>query len=159
MEFYKETIMGQVLTQVQADKNNTQYFEQIEDLLEDISDMEYLDSDVVRWHKHGVIVTSREITKSEADPEWVYVETDDVSECSWLLEELNDIYDPNVADVNRLFTTVGYLLNVYTEKFDHINDILRMTAVTSTVFLHPDHVGKDKFRIHPIELPPFGSDF
>ena len=37
MQFHKETIMGQVLFQVNEDENNQYYIEQIEELLEDIN--------------------------------------------------------------------------------------------------------------------------
>jgi len=159
MEFQKETIMGQVLTQVQADESNEEYFAQIDDLLEDIADVDYIDIDSPRWHKHGVIVTNRTLSPNEKDPDWIYVQTEHVEEYSWLIFQLEDIYQPDSIDANRLYTTIGYLLNTYTNRTDSLSEILRLTTVTSTVFLHPDHVGLDRFKVHPIDLPPFGTEF
>lgn len=159
MEFYKETIMGQVLSQVQSNKKNTVYFDQIDILLEDISNMEYLDTNTPRWHKQGLIVTRRHIDKKTADPEWVYVETEDISEYSWLIEKLVAIYNPQITDSYRLLSTIGYMLNIYGERYENLSDILRMVTVTSTVYLHPDHLGLDRFKVHTIDLPPFGSEF
>lgn len=159
MEFYKETIMGQVLTQVQADKSNDVYFDQIDDLLDDISNLEYMETDNSLWTKKGLIITDKEINEEDKDDEWSYVITGDAYEYSWLVYQLMDIYQPNTAQSYRLLTTLGYLLNIYTERFDSITEILRITTITSTVFLHPDHLGQDKFKVYPIELPPFGKDF
>ncbi len=159
MEFYKETIMGQVLSQVQSNKKNEVYFEQIDALLEDIAEMEYLDTDTPVWHQHGVIVTDEHIDKKKADVEWVYVETADVKESSWLIGRLVNIYKPSKTDSYRLLTTIGYLLNIYGQKYDNLSDIFRMVTMTSTVFLHPDHLGLDRFKVHTIDLPPFGAEF
>ena len=159
MEFYKDTIMGQVLSQVQSDKNNEQYFEQIDALLEDIANMEYLETNTPRWHQKGVVITDRELSNREKESEWVYVETADVTEYSWLIERLLEIYNPSVTDTYRLLTTIGFLLNVYGERHDDLSDIFRIVTVTSTVFLHPDHLGLDKFKVQSISLPPFGREF
>ena len=159
MEFYKDTIMGQVLSQVQSDKNNEHYFDQIDALLEDIANMEYLETNTPRWHQKGVVVTNRELSNREKESEWVYVETADVTEYSWLIERLLEIYNPSVTDTYRLLTTIGFLLNVYGERHDDLSDIFRIVTVTSTVFLHPDHLGLDKFKVQAISLPPFGREF
>jgi len=159
MEFYKDTIMGQVLSQVQSDKNNKHYFEQIDALLEDIANMEYLETNTPRWHQKGVVITDRELSNREKESEWVYVETADVTEYSWLIERLLEIYNPSVTDTYRLLTTIGFLLNVYGERHDDLSDIFRIVTVTSTVFLHPDHLGLDKFKVQAISLPPFGREF
>lgn len=159
MHFYKDTIMGQVLTQVQDDKTNEIYFEQIDDLLEDISNGVYSDVVTPAWNKNGVVVTDREINPENEDPEWIYVETEYVSEYSWFIEQLVEIYNPKKTDMYRFLTTIGYLLTVYSEKYNDIGGVFKITAITSTVFLHPDHLGQDKFIVHPINLPPFGDEF
>ena len=159
MEFYKETIMGQVLTQVQADKKNNEYFDKIDDLLYDIENLTYLDTLSKPWQKNGLIITDIDITYIENKPQWVYVETADVSEYSWLIEQLIKIYKPKINDIYRLLTTIGFLLNIYGEKYENLSDILRLTSITSTVFLHPDHLGLDKFKVYPVKLPPFGKEF
>jgi|SaaInlStandDraft_4_1057021.scaffolds.fasta_scaffold66563_2 hypothetical protein len=156
--FYKNTIMGQVLKQVHDDKNNGFYFEQIDELIEDIIDREYLDADQTVWNKSGVIVTDESI-HGEQYVEWTCVKTDDVFEFSWLIEQLVEIYQPKITESYRLLSTIGYLLNIYSERYEDLTEILKVTTITSTVFLHPDHVGQDKFRVHPITLPPFSSEF
>lgn len=159
MEFYKETIMGQVLTQVQSNINNDIYFNKIDDLLEEIDTYGYLDAITKPWQRNGLFITDKDITTFDNDPEWIYVETADVIEYSWLVEKLVQVYKPQIVDIYRLLTTIGYLLNVYGEKNDDLSDILRFTSITSTVFLHPDHIGRDRFKIYPMTLPPFGKEF
>lgn len=159
MEFYKETIMGQVLTQVHDEKNNDPYFDKIDDLLHEIENYEYLETNTKKWQKNGLCITDSDISKITKEQNWIYVETADVAEYSWLVEKLIKIYKPHILDIYRLVSTIGFLLNLYGDKHENLSDILRLTAVTSTVFLHPDHMGLDKFKIHPNNLPPFGKEF
>lgn len=159
MGFYKETIIGQVLSQVRKTENNEFYLNKIDDLLESIEDMEYIGVETKPWNKYGVIVTDKKVSPENKHPDWVFVETDDVTECSWLIERLYEIYKPTPQNAHRLLTTIGYLLNIYNTKYSDISEILRIVTVTSTVFLHPDHLGLDRFKIRSINLPQFGSEF
>lgn len=159
MEFYKETIMGQVLTQVHNNKKNDEYFNKIDNLLSDIENFEYLETNTKNWQQNGLCITNSDISKIKKEQNWLYVETADSAEYSWLVKQLVKIYQPNVKDIYRLLTTIGFLLNLYGSKHDDLSDILRLTSITSTVFLHPDHLGLDKFKIHPNNLPPFGKEF
>ena len=50
--------MGQVLAQVRDDKKNKKYFEQIDDLLEDIQNEIYLDiNEIQAWNKNGLSIS------------------------------------------------------------------------------------------------------
>jgi len=159
MEFYKETIMGQVLTQVHSDKSNEPYFEKIDNLLDSITNLDYLYAPSDPWQKKGLFITNMDITKIDIDSEWTYVETADINEYSWLVEQLMSIYKPKITDTYRLLTTIGYLLNIYGDKYDNLTELFRITTVTSTVFLHPDHIGLDRFKVQPLKLPSFGKEF
>ena len=158
MEFYKETIIGQVLNQVQTDKSNRLYFKKIDALMDDILDLEYMDVKNTLWQKQGLYITDKKIIK-KPNSDWIYVESPDAYEYSWLVENLVEIYQPKSTEIHRLLTTIGYLLNVYGMRSDSLTEVLRITTITSTVFLHKDHIGQDRFKIHPISLPPFGRDF
>ena len=161
MNFQKETIMGQVLHQVNSDENNESYMDLIEDLLEDIEEKVYMNASNSVWNKNGLIITDRDLGKnfSMQDTPWVFVETPHVPEFSWLVEQLDDIYKPEGSKKYRLYTTIGFLLNIYDEKYSDLSDVLKMVAIVSTVYLHPDHIGYDRFIIHPINLPIFGEEF
>lgn len=158
---HKNTIMGQVLAQVRDDKKNKKYFEQIDDLLEDIQNEIYLDiNEIQAWNKNGLSISNKKnMLKEEKDPEWVYVYTDYVEEYSWFVEELVDIYNPKKMDMYRLLTTIGYLLNVYSKKYRDLRILFKLITITSTIFLHPDHLGLDRFRVYPLTLPAFGQEF
>lgn len=158
---HKNTIMGQVLAQVQDDKKNKKYFEQIDDLLEDIQNEIYLDiNEIQAWNKNGLSISDKKnMLKEEKDPEWVYVYTDYVEEYSWFIEELVDIYNPKKMDMYRLLTTLGYLLNIYSKKYRDLRILFKLITITSTIFLHPDHLGLDRFRVYPLTLPTFGQEF
>lgn len=153
------TFLEQALKQVHEDDRNKDCFDQIEDLLRSIAVGEFDDLDTKRWHTSGVIVTGRDLSKEKKNSDWVYVETDAVQEYSWLIEELLAIYKPKKTEYYRLLTTIGFLLNIYGERFDDLTEILSVTTVVSAVFLHPDHAGRAVFRIHPIKLPTFGKEF
>lgn len=161
MIMHKNTIMGQVLAQVRDDKKNKKYFEQIDDLLEDIQNEIYLDiNEIQAWNKNGLSISNKKnMLKEEKDPEWVYVYTDYVEEYSWFVEELVDIYNPKKMDMYRLLTTIGYLLNVYSKKYRDLRILFKLITITSTIFLHPDHLGLDRFRVYPLTLPKFGQEF
>ena len=161
MIMHKNTIMGQVLAQVRDDKKNKKYFEQIDDLLEDIQNEIYLDiNEIQAWNKNGLSISNKKnMLKEEKDPEWVYVYTDYVEEYSWFIEELVDIYNPKKMDMYRLLTTIGYLLNVYSKKYRDLRILFKLITITSTIFLHPDHLGLDRFRVYPLTLPAFGQEF
>ena len=161
MIMHKNTIMGQVLAQVRDDKKNKKYFEQIDDLLEDIQNEIYLDiNEIQAWNKNGLSISNKKnMLKEEKDPEWVYVYTDYVEEYSWFVEELVDIYNPKKMDMYRLLTTIGYLLNVYSKKYRDLRILFKLITITSTIFLHPDHLGLDRFRVYPLTLPAFGQEF
>ena len=161
MIMHKNTIMGQVLAQVQDDKKNKKYFEQIDDLLEDIQNEIYLDiNEIQAWNKNGLSISDKKnMLKEEKDPEWVYVYTDYVEEYSWFIEELVDIYNPKKMDMYRLLTTIGYLLNIYSKKYRDLRILFKLITITSTIFLHPDHLGLDRFRVYPLTLPTFGQEF
>lgn len=158
---HKNTIMGQVLAQVRDDKKNKKYFEQIDDLLEDIQNEIYLDiNEIQAWNKNGLSISNKKnMLKEEKDPEWVYVYTDYVEEYSWFVEELVDIYNPKKMDMYRLLTTIGYLLNIYSKKYRDLRILFKLITITSTIFLHPDHLGLDRFRVYPLTLPKFGQEF
>ena len=161
MIMHKNTIMGQVLAQVRDDKKNKKYFEQIDDLLEDIQNEIYLDiNEIQAWNKNGLSISNKKnMLKEEKDPEWVYVYTDYVEEYSWFVEELVDIYNPKKMDMYRLLTTLGYLLNIYSKKYRDLRILFKLITITSTIFLHPDHLGLDRFRVYPLTLPKFGQEF
>ena len=161
MIMHKNTIMGQVLAQVRDDKKNKKYFEQIDDLLEDIQNEIYLDiNEIQAWNKNGLSISyKKNMLKEEKDPEWVYVYTDYVEEYSWFVEELVDIYNPKKMDMYRLLTTIGYLLNIYSKKYRDLRILFKLITITSTIFLHPDHLGLDRFRVYPLTLPTFGQEF
>lgn len=161
MIMHKNTIMGQVLAQVRDDKKNKKYFEQIDDLLEDIQNEIYLDiNEIQAWNKNGLSISNKKnMLKEEKDPEWVYVYTDYVEEYSWFVEELVDIYNPKKMDMYRLLTTIGYLLNIYSKKYRDLRILFKLITITSTIFLHPDHLGLDRFRVYPLTLPKFGQEF
>jgi len=160
MEFYKDTILGQVIRDVHKNKHNELYFSQIDDLVEEIFDQEYLFSDVSLWNDHNLVITDRAQNETDnSDNSMTYVVTENAKEYSWLIERLMEIYMPTGSDVYRLLNTVAYWLSSYEEKADDLMEILRITATASIVFLHPDHLGKDSFRAKPITLPPFGPDY
>lgn len=160
MYFHKETIMGQVLFQVNEDKNNQFYISQIDELVEDINSRLYDEVDIQPWSKNGLIITNRNIDDDvDKHKSWIFFETEYVTEYSWLIHELNDIYKPKIENTFRLNTTLGYMLKIYDEKYNDISDVMRMVAIVSIVFLHPDHIGHDRFVVHPINLPQFGDDF
>ena len=159
MNFYKDTIIGQALVQVQSNNLNDKYLTEIDVLIEDIDDLEYMNTNIQSWNKAGVVVTDKILTEKEKDPSKIYVETADVTECSWLIERLVAIYQPKEKDYNRLVTAIGYLLGVYYARGKLLNDILKLTAVTSTIYLHPDHIEKDAFTVYPNKFPPFGDEF
>ena len=159
MEFHKETIMGQVLYQVNEDENNQIFIDQVDELLEDIEEKLYLEEETTDWNKNGLLITDRELDERFEDASWIFFETPHVSEYSWLIKQLNIIYNPDLADTYRLNATLGYLLKIYDEKYDDLSNVMRMVSIVSTVFLHPDHMGYDRFVIHPINLPNFGEEF
>jgi Mg2+ and Co2+ transporter CorA len=160
MQFQKETIMGQVLFQVNEDETNQYYIEQIEDLLEDIEEKVYMDEEVSAWNRNGLVITDRELMDQDhLDTAWIFIETPEVSAYSWLVKQLNQIYNPETSNSYRLNTTIGYMLKIYDEKYDDLSDVMKMVTIVSTVYLHPDHMGYDRFTVHPISLPPFGDDF
>ena len=160
MNFYKDTIIGQALIQVQSNNANEKYLEDIDVLVEDINELAYMNTDTKPWNKDGVIVTDKILTEKEKDPSKIYVETADVTECSWMIERLVEIYrPPKEKDYNRLVIAIGYLLGVYYERGKLLSDILKLTAVTSTIYLHPDHIEKDVFTVYPNKFPPFGDEF
>ncbi len=160
MYFYKETILGQVLSQVQKEKKNFRYIKLLDDLISDIEANVYLDYNNTIWNRSGLVITDDATMLSSSFADFMVVETIYTYECTWLIEQLIDIYNPNKNDLNRLITTIGYLLNSYTKQFDDdITEILRISTISSMVFLHPDHLGLDKFRVHPIILPKFGKEF
>lgn len=160
MNFYKDTILGQALMQVQIDKANLKYFESLDLLIEDINDLAYINNtDTKLWDGGGVVVTDKILNEKEKDPSKLYVETADVSECSWLIDRLVKMYQPQPKDYNRLVVVIGFLLDVYHKRKTRLDDILKLTAVTSTIYLHPDHIEKDVFTVYQNNFPPFGDDF
>jgi hypothetical protein len=156
-----DTIIGQVLCEVRSNTDNEKYFELLDSLIECVMDSNYFDVTDTIWQKDGLFITNEginDITK-KLRGNWLCVETEYVFEYSWLVEQLVDIYQPDEKEYQRLLNTLGYLLNTYSKKFDDLGEIFRMTIVTSIVFLHPDHLGWDKFKVAPIVLPPFGTEF
>jgi len=161
MTFEKDTIMGQVLHQVNVDTYNKPIIDDIKDLMDMITDNEFKTPSKT-WNKNGLVITDRDLSTinlSAEDKTWAYVETAYVSEYSWLVFELERIYQPSLKASNRLYSTIGYLFTVYEEKYDDLEIVLRMVTLVSTVWLHPDHIGQDKFMVHPVTLPNFGSEF
>ncbi len=160
--FPKDTIMGQVIDEVTTNKKNRKYMEQIDDLLMDINTSDYLDYNGPIWNKHGLLITDLDLSKATVsmdDPRWTYLETPNDSEYSWLVYALEEIYHPDPKAAIRLYSTIGYLIDVYSDKYEDLIDVLRMTAMISVVWLHPDHLKEDQFLVHPINLPNFGSEF
>ena len=160
--FPKDTIMGRVLNEVSTNEDNRNCMEMVDDLLSDIRTNDYLDYNGPVWSKAGLTISTQNIEASDffvVDPRWIYIETEYVSEFSWLVYELEDIYQPTAKEAIRLYSTVGYLLEVYSSKYSNLDDILKMTALISVVWLHPDHIKEDQFKVHPINLPDFGKEF
>lgn len=161
MNFYKETIIGQVLHQVNKDEKNKFYIEQLEELMEDIDRQVYLDElNIPAWNKSGLVITDLSLNGlTTKNISWIFFETEYVLEFSWLVQELNKIYQPKIDELYRLNTTIGFLLKIYDEKYDDLTEIMKMVAIVSSIFLHPDHIGNDRFMVHNINLPKFGSEF
>lgn len=160
MEFYKDTIIGQVIHDVQRNEHNELYFTQIDELVEDIIERYYNCASSIPWQSTDLYITDfiqDDVKKRNA--ERYYLVTPYVEEFSWLVERLVEIYSPDRTEVKRLLSTIGYLLEVYSEQIDEVMEILRITASASIIYLHPDHLGKDKFKIKPLSLPPFGDDY
>ena len=160
--FPKDTIMGRVLNEVSTNEENRNCMEMVDDLLSDIRTNDYLDYNGPVWSKAGLTISTQNIEASDffvVDPRWIYIETEYTSEFSWLVYELEDIYQPDAKDSIRLYSTIGYLLEVYSSKYSDLDDILKMTAMISVVWLHPDHLKEDQFKVHPINLPDFGKEF
>lgn len=161
--FSKDTIMGQILFQVKTDKHNKEYVTAINELISRIENKDYLDIHISPWTTNGLIITDRALSQDDIaslDKEWVYVETPHTSEYTWLVNELNNIYKPETRKNKfRLFTTIGFLFNLYTDKYDNLDSIFTMTSSISTIWLHPDHIQCDRFAVHPTKLPNFGNDY
>jgi len=151
----KDTIMGQVLHQVNEDKNNRTIIEKIHDIINLIEEEEYDFNDKL-WSSLDLIVTDKEIVKPN---NILIITTEYAYEFSWLVYKLNSIYSPSTITSNRLFATIGFLFDIYIDKYDDIMIVLKMVALVSLVWLHPDHIGQDKFLVHPIDLPNFGKEF
>ena len=160
--FPKDTIMGQVLDEVADNKRNRLYMELIDDLLTDINSFDYLDYNGPNWNKLGLLIADCDIIHYDItnhDDRWTYLETPFSSEFSWLVYALSEIYQPSPKSAIRLYSTIGFLLEVYSEKYEDLVDILTMTAMISVVWLHPDHLKEDQFIVHPNNLPNFGKEF
>jgi hypothetical protein len=153
--FEKNTIMGQVLFQVKQDKNNIKVMDEIEDLIDRINEEEYLENDML-VDTDIIIITDTTLNK---ESDCLVIETEFAYEISWLIFELVDIYKPRKKTEYRLYNTLYYLIGIYIEKYNDIEIILKMITIISTVWLHPDHLGEDKFIVHPITLPNFGKEF
>ena len=162
MIFEKDTIMGQVLSEVNDDIFNKQIITEIERVMLSINDSEYIDYEGPVWNKNGLMITDMDLNGMDLateDKRWSFVETAYTTEYSWLVFELAEIYQPSPQAAHRLYSTIGYLFEVYDEKYDDLDMVLRMVTLVSTVWLHPDHIGQDRFMVHPISLPNFGSEF
>ena len=158
--FPTDTIMGKVLNEVTTDEENKQYMEMIDDLIIDINTYDYLDYNGPNWKKHGLMIHSDlSHVHLPEEQDWTFVETDFDLECSWLVYALEDIYEPSPKVSKRLFGTIGYLIGVYSDKYEEIGEVLKMVAMISIVWLHQDHLKDDQFLVHPIKLPDFGSEF
>ena len=64
MTFNKNTIMGQVLSQVHENIDNEEYFDQIDVLLDEIHDQEYFNIGVTVWQTYGLVITDNEREKN-----------------------------------------------------------------------------------------------
>lgn len=158
--FSTDTIMGKVINEVTTDKNNEEYMELIDELVLDINTYDYLDYNGPNWKQHNLMITddlSHTHLPSESD--WMFIETDFAQECSWLVFALEDIYTPPPKAAKRLFETIGFLIGVYSERYEDITEVLKMTALLSVVWLHQDHLRDDQFLVHPVSLPDFGKEF
>jgi len=151
----KDTIMGQVLHQVNEDKKNANIIEKIHNLINSIEEEEYEFNDQL-WTSSDLIVTDKKNISSNDE---LIIITEYAYEFSWLVYKLNAIYCPNRVTSNRLFTTIGFLFDIYMDKYEDIMIVLKMVILVSLVWLHPDHIGQDKFLVHPIDLPNFGKEF
>ena len=162
MTFETDTIMGKVLQEVKENKNNKKYLEQIDLLIQDIEEYEFEEYDGPLWNRNGLKIThpqEKNVDVIMMDKKWIYIKSIYAYELSWLVYELDYIYRPFPNDEYRLFTTIGYLLEIYLDKYKDLEIALKMTTIISTIFLHKDHIGFDKFRVYPVDLPNFGSEF
>ena len=160
--FRKDTIIGRALLEVNTNVNNKHIINKISKLILRISDLEYIDYEGPIWSKNGLTITDIGLSKTVKKIEhknWSFVETTYKNEFSWLVFELKKIYNPDENSSMRLYSTLGYLFEVYSEMYDNIDKLLIMVTIVSTIWLHPDHVGQDRFMVHPINLPNFGNEF
>lgn len=157
-DVYKNTITGQVLEQVGKARKNSKYLDKIDDLLDDIYYDIYRDANMVAWDKFGLVILDN-MDNIVKNPEYIYFVTDYVSEYSWLINSLVVIYSPKIVDLNRLMVTLGYLITIYSKRYKKISMVFKIVAILSTVFLHPDHLGEDRFLVQPASLPDFGKEF
>ena len=59
----------------------------------------------------------------------------------------------------KFYDTLSYLFEICQTKTNELEDILRFVTNVSVIFLHEDHINKDRFKVHPIKLPPFPNEF
>ena len=163
--FFKDTIMSQVIRDVKSNEKNFEIIEKIEMMIEDINDGVFLDYEYTEpWNKKGmtVIESNRNyyVDMEEEGLKWSFFETIYAEDITWLLETLNNIYKPfNDKDEYRLFSTIGFMLSIYLEKMDDIQDVLRIVTYLSIIWLHESHIKDDQFMVEPIRLPEFGKEF
>ena len=62
MIFEKDTIMGQVLSEVNDDVFNKDIIDDIEFLMLSINDSEYIDYEGAIWNKNGLFITDMDLT-------------------------------------------------------------------------------------------------
>lgn len=161
--FPKNSIIAKVLKDVESDVANKKTLELLDDLLDDIEENEYDSFNGQLWHKNGLYISELNGSinnDASISANWYFIETEFAYELSWLIEELIYIFKPkSIVGSKRLLTTLGFLFNLYSKKYESIDDILRAIAVVSVVWLHPDHIVNDRFYIQPIKLPDFGNEF
>lgn len=160
MQFEKDTIMGLVLNEVNTDDFNQPIIEDLKTIITDIDDGMYEDYTGPLWNKNGLYITDLETDNPLSDDKsWIFISSEYAFEYSWLVFELEEVYKPSSRDAKRLYTTIGYLIEVYEEKYNNLEEILKFVVLVSSVWLHPDHLGLDRFIVHPINLPDFGPDY
>jgi hypothetical protein len=152
------TIMSKVLKDVYENPKNRMYIERIDDLIDAIEDYEY---EEYEGYLENEIIAVIDYEDARSHNSKIILRTNYPREISWIIEELYEIYeiDDGKIDEYRFYDTIAYLVEIYEIKTDNVEEILKFIASVSVILLHPDHIIKDKFKVHPIKLPPFGKEF
>jgi len=153
--FVKNSVLELVVKQVMSDNKNNAKVLALKLLIEQIKEGDF-NPTLDFWEDYDLIITDDE-NKRFLDKQVII--TKFPSELSWLLGELYMIMKPDKNSIDRFLNTFEYMVDTYTVKYKEIKRVMQMTAITMIVFLHPDHISEDKFKITPIKLPNFGAKF